>query len=120
MNKQKTILLVDDNEDIREAIQLLLEDDGYEVKAVGKGEYLEKLDNKNLPHLILLDLLLANTNGGELGKKLKNQDITKHIPIILMSAYPTAEAIAKENGIEDFIAKPFDNENLLKIIKKHL
>lgn len=116
----KKILLVDDNEDIREAIQLLLEDEGYEIKAVGKGEYLERLDSKNLPHLILLDLLLANTNGGELGKKLKNTEVTKNIPLILMSAYPTAKKIAEENGIDEFIAKPFDNEDLLKLIKKYL
>lgn len=115
---KKHIVLIDDNDDIREAIQLLLEDAGYFVTSLSNGTYLNALSKKSLPDLILLDFLLVNTDGAVLCKKLKEQSFTKDIPLILMSAYPNAKRIAEESGINAFIAKPFDNDSLLQLINK--
>jgi CheY-like chemotaxis protein len=116
----KTILLVDDNLDILEAVQYLLEDAGHTVIPVENGEYLENLDTKNLPDLILLDMLLSGKDGGEIAHSLKQNNVTKHIPIIMVSAHPSAKEAAKRSGADDFIAKPFDIEQLLNMIQKYL
>ena len=120
MSKHHSILLVDDNLDILEAVQYLLEDAGYGVIPVENGEYLETLDKNNLPDLILLDMLLSGKDGGEIAKKLKADKQTSKIPIIMVSAHPSAKEAAKRSGADDFIAKPFDIEQLLELIKKYL
>lgn len=120
MADNKTILLVDDNLDILEAVQFLLEDAGHTVIPVENGDYLDNLDPKNLPDLILLDMLLSGKDGGEIAKKLKSSSATKHIPIIMVSAHPSAKEAAKKSGADDFIAKPFDIEQLLEMIDKYL
>lgn len=116
----KTILLVDDNRDILEAVQLLLEDKGYTVIAVDNGDYFNNLDIQNLPDIILLDMLLSGKDGREIIHMLKNQKFTQHIPIILNSAHPEGKNLWKQSEADDFIAKPFDINLLLSVITRHL
>jgi CheY-like chemotaxis protein len=120
MEKSKTILLVDDNPDILEAVQFLLEDAGHIVIPVENVEYFDHLDLQKLPDLILLDMLLSGKDGGTVAQKLKANALTKHIPIIMVSAHPNARENAKKSGADDFIAKPFDIEQLLSLIAKYL
>jgi CheY-like chemotaxis protein len=120
MNKNKTILLVDDNVDIVEAVQFLLEDAGYKVLTAEKADFLETLDTANLPDLIILDMLLSGKDGREVAKTLKSRNETKHIPIIMISAHPTAKETAKKSGADEFIAKPFDIDYLLEVIETWL
>ncbi len=117
MNK---ILVVDDDPAIVEAIQLALEDDGYSVETCIDGEKGLELIATLKPKVVLLDLLLSGKDGGEIIIKLKQSDETKDIPVILVSAHPSAEEISKKSGANDFLAKPFDVEVLLEIIKKHM
>jgi DNA-binding response OmpR family regulator len=112
-SKRKKLLVVDDEPDILEFLQIILEEEGYEVLTSEKGEYLEQLHNGGLPDLILLDVLLSGKDGREIVKHLKSQEETKHIPIIMFSAHPNAEETAKKAGAEDFVAKPFDIDVLL-------
>ncbi len=120
-NKLNTkILLVDDNRDILEAVQLLLEDAGYSVLAIDNGEYVEHLNKNPLPDIILLDMLLSGKDGTQLITKLKADQLTKNIPVILNSAHPQAKNMWKASGADDFISKPFDIDELLNIIEKHL
>jgi len=109
----KRLLVVDDEPDILEFLQVILEEEGYEVVTSDKGEYLEQLHNGGLPHLILVDVLLSGKDGREIVKYLKSQAETKHIPIIMFSAHPSAEETAKQAGAEDFLAKPFEIDVLL-------
>lgn len=117
----KKILVVDDDPDILDALQLILEDAGFEVKTTEKGEYAENLrdGNGNLPDLILLDVLLSGKDGRAICKKLKGQPATKHIPIIMMSAHPDADKSSREVGADDFLAKPFDFDDLLRKIDEN-
>ncbi|HEY4383204.1 MAG TPA: response regulator [Ktedonobacteraceae bacterium] len=110
----KRILIVDDEPDILEFLQIILEEEGYEVVTSDKGEYLEQLHNGGLPHLILVDVLLSGKDGREIVKYLKHQQETKHIPIIMFSAHPGAEETARLAGADDFLAKPFQIEVLLE------
>jgi DNA-binding response OmpR family regulator len=119
-SKRKKLLIVDDEPDILEFLQVILEEEGYEVLTSTKGEYLEQLHNGGLPQLILLDVLLSGKDGREIVKYLKSQDETKHIPVIMFSAHPSAEQTARAAGAEDFIAKPFNIDDLLAKIARLL
>ena len=116
----KRILVVDDEPDILEFLQIILQDEGYEVVTSDKGEYLEQLHNGGLPHLILVDVLLSGKDGRAIVKYLKSQEETKHIPIIMFSAHPSAEETARRAGTDDFLAKPFDIDVLLAKIARFL
>jgi DNA-binding response OmpR family regulator len=117
----KKILVVDDDPDILDALQFMLEDAGYEVKTTEKGEYAENLRNTNggLPDVIILDVLLSGKDGRLICQKLKSQEETKHIPIIMISAHPNAKHSVSAVGADDFMAKPFDMDDLLATIAKY-
>ncbi len=112
----RRILVVDDEQDILEFLQIILQEEGYEVTTSNKGEYLEQLHNGGLPHLILVDVLLSGKDGREIVKYLKSQEETKNIPVIMFSAHPSAEQTARLAGADDFVAKPFDIDLLLEKI----
>jgi DNA-binding response OmpR family regulator len=118
--KKKKILVVDDEPDILEFLQIILQDEGYTVTTTDKGEYVEKLHDGGLPDLILLDVLLSGKDGRDIVKHLKSQDETRHIPVIMFSAHPSAEETARACGAEDFVAKPFEIDVLLAKIASYL
>ena len=117
----KKILVVDDDPDILDALQFMLEDAGYEVKTTEKGEYAENLHDTNggLPDVIILDVLLSGKDGRLICQKLKSQEETKRIPIIMISAHPNAKQSVSAVGADDFMAKPFDMDELLATIAKY-
>ncbi len=117
----KRILVVDDDPDILDALQLLLEFAGYEVKTAEKGEYAENLRDTNggLPDLIILDVLLSGKDGRLICQKLKSQEDTKRIPIMMISAHPNARHSVTAVGADDFMAKPFDMDELLAKVAKY-
>lgn len=119
-SKHKKILVVDDEPDILEFLETILQEEGYTVVTTDKGECLEKLHDGSLPDLILLDVLLSGNDGREIVKHLKRQEETKHIPVIMFSAHPSAEQTAVKAGAEDFVAKPFDINFLLRKIEQYL
>lgn len=117
----KKILVVDDDPDILDALRFMLEDSGYEVKTTEKGEYAENLRDTNggLPDVIILDVLLSGKDGRLICQKLKSQEDTRHIPIIMISAHPNAKQSVSAVGADDFMAKPFDMDELLTKIAKY-
>ena len=119
-SKQKNLLVVDDEEDILEFLKVILEEEGYTVITTDKDDYLEKLHDESLPDLILLDLLLSGKDGREIVAYLKTQENTKHIPVIMFSAHPNAQAMTKNAGADDFVAKPFEIDLLLKKVAQYL
>jgi len=120
-SKGKKLLVVDDDPDILEFLQVILEEEeGYEVLTSTKGQYLEQLHNGGLPNLILLDVFLSGRDGRAIVKYLKSQEETKHIPVIMFSAHPSAEQTARAAGADDFLAKPLNIPELLARIEKYL
>jgi DNA-binding response OmpR family regulator len=117
---KKKILVVDDEPDILEFLKEILEEEGYTVATTDKGEYVEELHNGGLPQLILLDMLLSGKDGREIVKHLKRQEETKHIPVIMFSAHPSAEPAARAAGADNFLAKPFEIDELLALITQHI
>ena len=121
MQRIKTILVVDDDPDILDALQFMLDDAGYSVKTPEKGEYAENLHDSNggLPDVILLDVLLSGKDGRLICQKLKSQEETRHVPIIMMSAHNNARQSVASVGADDFIAKPFEADDLLEKLAKY-
>lgn len=81
---------------------------------------MEKLHEGSLPDLIILDVLLSGKDGRELVKHLKRQEETKHIPVMMLSAHPSAKESVREAGAQDFVAKPFDIDVFLTKIATYL
>lgn len=119
----KKILVVDDEPDMLDLATVRLKKLGYEViEAVDAEEALSILQ-KDIPDLILLDLLLPKIQGDELCKKLKADDKFKHIPVILFTASAIRLSFSekiKEMGADDCIMKPFEPEELLSKVKKFI
>ncbi len=118
--ERKKILVVDDEPDILEFLQVILEEEGYEVLTSDKGEFLVQLHNGGLPDLILVDILLSGKDGREIVRHLRSQEETKQIPIIMISAHPSSEETAREAGANDFLSKPFEIDELLTKVAKYL
>jgi DNA-binding response OmpR family regulator len=116
----KKILIVDDDEAIVDAISLILDDLGYKTSYVSKGsEVYDKVESFK-PDLILLDVLMSGKDGREICGNLKSNPETKNIPVVMVSAHPSAKKSATEIGADGFLAKPFQVEDLTKIIKAHI
>lgn len=113
------ILVVDDDESILDALTYILEDAGHAVAAIPKGEWVYKKIQTFKPTIILLDILLSGTDGRTICMKLKKDRNTKNIPIVMISAHPSARVSSVKAGADDFIAKPFGIEELLRKVKKY-
>ena len=117
----KRILIIEDEELVREVLKKRLSKEGYEVFLAEKGEEgLEKI-KKILPDLIILDLVMPKTKGFEIMKEVKRRKKLKEIPIIVISnsGKKSELELAKEKGAVDWIIKTeFDIQNILKKIKK--
>ncbi len=110
------ILVVDDDLDILVVMEILLTMKGFSVEVTAKWENTFDKVTAFKPDLILLDVLISGNDGRTICRQLKSQKDTKEIPIIMFSAHPSAAATIAEYGADDFIAKPFDvNELLVKV-----
>src|SRR4051812_1141949 len=106
----KKLLIVDDDIDILEGMSFILTSEGYETNILSKGEDVIKTLETFKPDVLLLDVLMSGSDGREICREIKKSAKHKHIPIIMISAHPSAKKNALECGAEDFIAKPFEIE----------
>jgi len=121
MDKKK-ILVVDDESNIRVALQDLLAANNYEVElAVDGQDGVEKAQAIH-PDLILLDIMMPKLNGLELLKKLKTSTKDAHVPIIILSAKSDVDSLneAMWNYADKYITKPYQPEEILHSIKASL
>ncbi len=117
---KKKILIAEDDRAIVEVVTIILENEGYEVFTADQRKTIHDIILHNNPHLILLDIWLFGEDGGQLAKEIKSKEATKDIPLILMSANNETEKITKEVGADDFLLKPFDIDDLLRIVRKYI
>ncbi len=112
------VLVVDDEPDLREALQDLLELDGYDVRcAEGGAEALEQVQTAR-PQLIILDLMMPQMNGEEFLAELERRDLRRGILILILTADGSARAKAARLGADMGIAKPFDSAVFLEEIAR--
>lgn len=112
------ILLVEDNETIRHAFRVLLEDSGYGVTEAGSGKEALQLAGEDLPDLILLDLGLPDINGLEVTRRLRSSEGTREVVVIALTgrALETDEHACLAAGCTAYLSKPIDSAGLLRKI----
>ncbi|MXV14459.1 response regulator [Hufsiella ginkgonis] len=116
----KKVFIADDDPAIVDVVTIILEDAGYEVSSTVHGEDLMVLNHASLPDLFLLDIWMYGKDGRDICSHLKNNERTKHIPVIIVSAVRDVDRIAREYHADGFLAKPFEMDELLALIRHHL
>ena len=119
VSMRNSILVVDDDPDILEALKVMLEDQGYKVETASNGNILQFLNATNLPSVIVLDVLISGMDGRDIAETLRKQKETKNIPIVMISANPGAAIDCVKRGANAFLAKPFDIDDLLSVIHQY-
>jgi two-component system, OmpR family, alkaline phosphatase synthesis response regulator PhoP len=117
-----TILVAEDQQHVRKLITYKLENNGYEVITAENGaEALVKI-REIIPTLVLLDVMMPLMTGFEVLAALKQDERTKNIPVLLVTAQSKEEEILRglELGAEDYITKPFSPNELAARVKKAL
>jgi len=116
-----TILVVDDEARVRNALAQLLEDEGYQVAVVRNGkeaiEYLEQ--NATPPCVILLDMMMPEMSGVQFRTHQQSHAALASIPVVAMSASLYLAQSVDVLGVTDYVHKPFDIPELLSIITRH-
>ena len=115
------LLILDDDQDLLTVVKSLLHKKGFKCSVFSDWANAWQSIKSYDPQLILLDVFLNGVDGLEICKRLKSSAYTRHIPIIVFSSYPrVAETAISEFGADDFIAKPFEMNDLVKKIHKVL
>lgn len=117
-----TILIVDDEQDIREMIAMNLHREGFETLEAADGLQAVGITRKKIPDLILLDLMLPEKDGYSVFRDLKDSSLTQRIPVIMLTARGKLdERIAGlALGADDYVSKPFSPKELVLRVKNVL
>lgn len=118
----KKILIIEDNDEIRENTAELLELHNYDVFTAGEGASGFELAKKHEPDLILCDIMMPETDGRKFLKLAKNDELVSEIPLVFFSAGTTSPEVQRSlvKAANGFLKKPFTEEELLKTVKKIL
>lgn len=118
----KVIIVIDDEQGIREQVAEILELEGYEAFATANGrEGLEMID-KTPPDLVITDLMMPELSGFDVIRQLRQQSSTAHIPVLVISG-SSVEVDVRELfalGADKYLSKPFDTTQLIKSIEELL
>ena len=104
----KHIYLLEDNDDIREIVELLLEGEVLRVSSFADVASFDKALAQQVPDAFILDVMLPDGNGIDVCSRLKADEATVKIPIVMMSANYNASQMSELCSADDFISKPFD------------
>ena len=115
----RPVLVVDDDEDVRDTMEMILADEGFPVTTARNGlEALEIVDT-DYPSLILLDMRMPVMDGWEFAHAYQARP-GPHAPIVVVTAAADARERAKQIHAVDFLAKPFDFDDLVRIVQQFL
>ena len=121
----KEIFIVDDQMYIRKMLQMVLQENGYITREFANGNeflgYVQTMNENEKPMLILLDIMMPEISGFEILQKLNEDEKTKDIPVIIISARNQKEDVlqALKLGAKDYMVKPPNVDLLLKKIKTY-
>ncbi len=118
----KKILIVDDEQDIVESLKFVLEASNYSCYTAFNGEDGLRLAKELIPDLIILDVMMPKMNGYKISRLLKYDAKYKNIPILMVTARSQEEdkLIGEETGADEYITKPFDLDDVLKVVDRYL
>jgi DNA-binding response OmpR family regulator len=114
---RRRILVVDDEQTIRELLAELFSIEGYEVVSASNGREAIRLAARNTPHLVILDASMPEMDGLETTWELRSQQETCWIPIIMVTAFEETRTEALHAGVDDFVTKPFKVADLMARVK---
>lgn len=109
----KRVLVLDNDPSILDVMQEALNYEGFDVDTFGGTDNILQLIDHHKPDLLILDYILNGINGGELCRQVKNNSITKDMPVIIFSAYPKVLQSLGFYGCNAFLPKPFDLSDLI-------
>jgi DNA-binding response OmpR family regulator len=120
--EQKKILVADDNENIREALTYLLEDEGYQLWLAKDGAETIKKVKEFRPDILFLDIMMPEINGYDVCRAIKSDPDLKNTYIIMLTAkgQVAEQERGKEVGADEYIVKPFSPMEILTKIKNIL
>lgn len=118
-NGMKKILIVDDNLENREILELLFEDEGFEVKLLSGPENIESELLNFAPQVVLMDVMMDGYNGVEVCQRIKSNDNFANIKMVLMTAsHALTDLELSVTKADAYVLKPFDINELAMMIKK--
>lgn len=112
------LLLADDSITIQKVVELVLAEEGFEIKAVNNGEEALAEMQSFKPDVVLADIEMPRMNGYQLSERIKSDPLTRDIPVILLAGAfePIDEELARNVGADDYIIKPFESQELISKI----
>ncbi len=113
-SRQPTVLVADDDDDIRALVAFRLERVGYRVLTAGDGAEALELAVAQTPDLALLDLSMPRLDGYQVTREIRRHDATRRMPVILLTARAQEADVARgfETGADDYVKKPFSPQEL--------
>lgn len=121
-NEDYKILIVDDEDDILEFVSYNLRKEGYQVLTASNGNDAINVAKEQIPHLIILDIMMPGMDGYELLESLKKKDPSGEIPVIMLTARNNMKDKEKaiSMGATDYLIKPIDIEDTINRVQRAL
>ena len=116
----KKILLIDDEEQLALAVKIRLQSKGYQVTTASNGRQALELMGQDRPDLVILDVLMPVMDGYSCLREMHQRHGRGKIPVIVLTARDQLKELFELEGIEDYVIKPFDHEDLLVRIERVL
>ena len=114
----KKIIIAEDDPAIRDTCRMILERAGYHVTMLSNGDTLLN-GHYEIPDIFVLDKQLSGVDGLDICRYLKQQETTRHIPVIMLSASPQISRLAELAGASGWLEKPFKMQALRDMVAKH-
>ena len=119
MTQAPTILVADDEEDLRELVSYRLSRSGYEVVEAVDGQEAFELATERTPDLMVLDVMMPRLDGYELTRRVREQDSLRSVPVILLTARSQETDVSRgfDVGADDYLKKPFNPDELVARVR---
>jgi DNA-binding response OmpR family regulator len=114
------VLIVNDEPDLVDIVAIVLQAAGHETKVCTEGRKAFDVARRYCPGLILLDWKLRETDGGRVLSRLRSEEVTQSIPVIMMSASQDGRRFAQQAGADAFLPKPFAADSLVEVVSAML
>ncbi len=116
-DEQRMVIVVDDSDEVRDVLTMLLEGEGFRVLPVEDGESALIMARRARPALITLDIRLPGEDGAEVLRRLKSDPDTSDIPVIVLSGQDNMGEIGESLGADGVLGKPFELEDVQNLVR---
>jgi len=116
---KKSVVIIEDEPFIIEALTFLLENEGLVVRSISDGANAIDFIIKSKPNLVILDIMLPNVSGMKILEDIRSMDEISNLPVLMLTAkgQKKDQRAAEEAGVSKFMTKPFDNQELIENVK---